>query len=83
MISSSQLHIRLPIELHIEPIEHLDRCCPAVDQSACLDLPSGGREASQLGGGVDAMLVERLRLGYSVYFVTRVPLKSQGRLRDR
>ena len=48
VISSSQQTTRLPIEFHIEPIEHLDRCCAAADQSACLDLPSGGQEASQL-----------------------------------
>ena len=46
VISSSQRTTRLPIEFHIEPIGHLDRCCPAADQSACLDIPCGGREAS-------------------------------------
>ena len=46
VISSSQRTTRLLIEFHIEPIGHLDYCCPAAYQSACLDIPSGGRKAS-------------------------------------
>ena len=48
MISSSQRTTRLPIEFYIEPIVHLDRCCPVVDQSTCLDISSEGQEASHL-----------------------------------
>ena len=48
VISSSQQTTRLLIEFHIEPIGHLDRCCSAADQLACLDISSGGQETSQL-----------------------------------
>ena len=42
------LHTRLPIKLHIKPIEHLDCCCPTMDQSAYLNISFEGQKASQV-----------------------------------